>query len=116
MEARMRWPLGASLYIEPQLRWYTQSEADFYRASLVSQQPLPEYASADFRLGSFDAATVGVKLGRRLQSGSEWSTRLEYYRQSGEVPSGQIVGNQAQREQFPDLSAVIVQFGYRFGL
>jgi Protein of unknown function (DUF3570) len=116
IETRMRWPLGASLYIEPQVRWYTQSEADFYRASLVSLQPLPEHASADFRLGSFDAASVGVKLGRRMQSGSEWSTRLEYYRQSGEIPADQIIGNQARREQFPDLSAIIVQFGYRFGL
>jgi hypothetical protein len=32
------------------------------------------------------------------------------------VPREQIVGNQAGREQYPDLSAVIVQFGYRFRL
>ena len=32
------------------------------------------------------------------------------------MPREQIIGNQANREQYPDLSAVIVQFGYRFRL
>ncbi|HEY5809044.1 MAG TPA: DUF3570 domain-containing protein, partial [Povalibacter sp.] len=116
VEAKLRWPVGASSYIEPQLRYYTQSEADFYRASLVDSQALPQYASADFRLGNFDATTVGMKFGHRTTGGNEWSTRLEYYQQTGQVPGNQIIGNQANREQYPDLSAVIIQFGYRFGL
>jgi len=115
LETKLRWPVGAGNFIEPQLRYYTQSEADFYRSSLVDGQPVPEFASADFRLGNFDAITVGVKFGHRTASGNEWSTRLEYYQQSGDVPKEQILGNQARREQYPDLSAVIVQFGYRFG-
>ena len=116
LETALRWPLGDASYIEPQLRYYTQSEADFYRASLVAGQPLPTYASADFRLGNFDATTVGVKFGHRTAGGNEWSTRLEYYQQSGDIPGNQIIGNQANRPQYPDLSAVIVQFGYRFGM
>lgn len=116
LETRLRWPLGAANFIEPQLRYYTQSAADFYRSSLVADQPLPAYASADFRLGEFDAVTLGVKFGHRTATGNEWSTRLEYYQQSGDVPGNQIIGRQAAREQYPDLSAVIVQFGYRFGL
>jgi hypothetical protein len=116
LDARLRWPIGAASYIEPQLRYYTQSEAEFYRASLVTGQPLPRYASADFRLGNFDAVTAGVKFGHRTASGNEWSTRLEYYMQSGDVPRQQIIGNQANREQYPDLNAVIVQFGYSFRL
>jgi hypothetical protein len=113
-DARLRWPMGQSFFIEPQLRYYMQSEADFYRSSLRADEPLPQYASADFRLGSFDAVTLGVKVGGTTSGGSEWHTRLEYYMQSGEVPSDQIIGNQAQREQYPDLSAVIVQFAYKF--
>lgn len=113
-DASVRWPLGGTYFIEPQLRYYMQSEADFYRSSLRADEALPEFASADFRLGSFDAVTVGVRLGGTTQSGSEWSTRLQYYMQSGEIPSQQIIGNQAHREQYPDLSAVIVQFGYKF--
>jgi hypothetical protein len=114
LETRLRWPLGASNYIEPQLRFYTQNEADFYRASLIDGEPLPSFASADFRLGNFDATTLGIKFGHRTVSGGEWSARLEYYQQSGDIPSEQIIGNQSAREQYPDLNAVIVQFGYRF--
>jgi hypothetical protein len=114
LDGRVRWPMGDSFFIEPQLRYYMQSEADFYRSSLRADESLPEYASADFRLGSFDAVTVGLKLGGTTLGGNEWNTRLEYYMQSGEVPSEQIIGNQAQREQYPDLNAVIVQFAYKF--
>jgi Protein of unknown function (DUF3570) len=115
-EVSLRWPIGADNYIEPQLRYYTQNEADFYRASLVAGGLLPQYASADYRLGNFDATTIGLKFGHRTASGNEWSARLEYYQQSGAIPSAQVIGNQAGREQYPDLNAVIAQFGYRFGL
>jgi hypothetical protein len=114
-EVRVRWPLGDG-YIEPQLRYYTQSAADFYRASLVGGAALPRYASADFRLGDFDATTLGIKYGHGTAGGNEWSIRAEYYQQNGSVPREQIIGNQANREQYQDLSAVIVQFGYRFRL
>lgn len=115
-ELKLRWPIGASSYVEPLLRYYMQSEADFYRASLVQGQPLPTEASADFRLGDFDAVTAGVKFGHRTAGDNEWSVRLEYYQQDGSVPPEQLIGRQLTREQYPDLSAVIVQFGYRFGL
>ena len=116
VDARLRWPVGAASFIEPQLRYYMQNEADFYRSSLVNGQPLPQYASADFRLGNFDAVTVGLKFGHRTAEGNEWTTRLEFYQQTGDIPANQIIGNQANREQYPDLSAVIAQFSYRFGI
>jgi hypothetical protein len=115
-EVKLRWPIGAASYIEPQLRYYAQTEADFYRVSLANGEPLPQYASADFRLGNFDAVTAGLKFGRSTSSGSEWSARLEYYQQSGDAPRDQIIGNQARRELYPDLKAVIAQFSYRFRL
>lgn len=115
-DVRLRWPVGAASYIEPQLRYYLQGQADFYRSSLVQGQPLPTFASADFRLGEFDAVTVGFKYGHRMTGGSEWSTRLEYYQQSGTVPRNQLIGNQLNREQYPDLSAIIAQFSFQFGM
>ena len=115
LEGRYRIALGEGSYFEPHLRYYMQSEADFYRASLVDSQPLPSFASSDFRLGDFDAWTVGAKFARTTRRGDEWSVRLEYYLQTGDVPADQIVGNQASREQYPDLSAVIAQFSYKFG-
>jgi hypothetical protein len=93
------------MYVEPTLRFYTQTAADFYRLSLPLGQPLPQFASADYRLSDFDATTVGLKFGRELSSGQQWSARLEYYKQTGNV----------NRDQTPGLKAVIAQFTYRFG-
>ena len=103
VEARLRWPIGEFSYIEPQLRYYTQSAADFYRSSLLDGDPLPSFASADSRLADFDGVTLGLKYGHRTVSGNEWSARVEYYQQTGNVPGDQLIGNQSRREQFPDL-------------
>jgi hypothetical protein len=85
-----------------------------YRLSLDSSQPLPAFASSDYRLGEFDAVTAGLKYGWKTRSGNDMSVRLEWYTQSGNVPADQLIGNQALRDNYPDLNAVIVQFSYRF--
>lgn len=115
LDLHYRWPLSASGYLEPHLRFYTQSHADFYRLSLTDGAPLPAYASADYRLGDFDALTIGLKYGWKLASGNEVSARIEYYRQDGEAPRNRLIGNQLAREMYPDLEAIIAQIGYRFG-
>ena len=47
-------------YLEPQLRWYTQSKADFYHRYLnASDHSNNEFASADYRLGDLDTYTMG---------------------------------------------------------
>ena len=101
--------------ITPHLRFYTQSEAEFYRLSLPDPNdpngaPLPEFASSDYRLGKFDGITAGLKFGWKTRNGNDLSMRVEWYQQSGTVPAGQIIGNQAGRDNYPDLNAVIVQF------
>ena len=93
----------------------SQTEAEFYRASVIDGDPLPQYASSDYRLGDFDALTAGIKYGWKMESGNDMSVRLEYYMQRGEVPAAQIIGNQSQRELYPDLDAIIANFSYRFG-
>lgn len=115
VDAKLRLPLNDNSYLEPHLRYYTQTEAGFYRASLIDGDPLPQYVSSDYRLGDFDAITTGLKYGWKTASGSEMSVRLEYYRQQGDVPAGQVIGNQNQREIYPDLEALIFNFSYRFG-
>lgn len=114
IDLRYRWPLGDRSYIEPHFRYYTQSHAEFYRTSLDSTQPLPMHASADYRLGEFDAITFGVKYGWRTESGNDWSARLEWYSADGSVPAGLLIGNQGNREIYPDLDAIIAQFSYHF--
>ncbi|MDH3481082.1 MAG: DUF3570 domain-containing protein [Gammaproteobacteria bacterium] len=114
VDLRYRIPFGANRYLEPHLRFYTQTDAEFYRLSIPDSLPLPGHASADYRLGNFDAITAGLKYGWRTHNDNEMSVRIEGYRQTGSVPADQLIGNQVSRDNFPDLNAIIVQFGYRF--
>ena len=116
LDVRFRWPVGDSSYIEPHLRFYAQNEAEFYRLSLDSSQALPEFASSDYRLGNFDALTAGLKFGWKTRNDNDMSVRVEWYTQSGTIPEGQLIGSQADRDNYPDLNALIVQFSYHFGL
>lgn len=114
VDLRYRIPWGAERYFEPHVRFYTQTQAEFYRLSLVDGIALPRFASADYRLGDFDALTVGVKFGWKTRNDNQMNARLEWYGQSGTVPGNQIIGNQAGRNNYPDLNAIIFQVGYRF--
>lgn len=114
LDAKLRWPLGERAWLEPHLRVYTQGEADFSRASLPAGEPLPAFASADYRLAAFDAITAGVQAGWRTASGNEWAVRLEYYRQEGEIPSSQLFGGQSSDALYPGLDAVILDVSYGF--
>ena len=112
-EARYRWNINDRSYLEPHLRWYTQSAADFYRTVLFAGDALPEFATADYRLADLDAYTIGAKYGLRTDHG-EFSVRLEYYQQSPTESPGSAVGDLAGFDLTPDMKAVIVQFGYQF--
>jgi hypothetical protein len=114
LDLKLRWPIGEKSYVEPHLRFYTQSEADFYTISLVDGGALPTFASADYRLGNFDAVTAGLKYGWTTRGGNEMSIRAELYRQTGSISSDLLIGNQVGRETYPDLDAIILQFSYRF--
>ena len=112
-EARYRWNINDRSYLEPHLRWYSQSAADFYRTVLFAGDALPEFASADYRLADLDAYTIGAKYGLQTDHG-EFSVRLEYYQQSPDESPGSAVGELAEFDLTPDMKAVIVQFGYQF--
>jgi hypothetical protein len=114
LEGRLRWPVSGSSYLEPHLRYYTQTAADFYRLSIPDDGALPAFATADYRMGEFDAITLGLKFGHVLPSGNEWGVRLEYYQHANDLASSQLIGDQRNREQVLDLNAVIAQFSYRF--
>jgi len=114
LDLRLRWPLGDRSYLEPHLRFYTQSEADFYTVSLIEGQTLPTFASNDYRLGNFDGLTAGIKYGWTTRNGHDLSVRLELYQQRGDIPADKLIGNQVGTVSYPDLDAVIAQFTYRF--
>jgi hypothetical protein len=114
IDLHYRWQFGAGKYLQPHLRFYSQNEADFYHTVLFDGQPLPQFATADYRLGRFDAFTIGLKYGKETQSG-EFSTRLELYRQTGTADSAARVGSLRNLDLYPDLTAIIAQFSYKFG-
>jgi hypothetical protein len=114
LELRYRWSFGAR-YLQPHVRFYQQTAADFYRVVLFAGAPLPAYATADHRLGEFDGVTMGVKYGQPTAGGGEWSARIEYYTQTGNVAQGSAVGALAGFDLYPDLNALIAQFTYKFG-
>ncbi|HEU4590513.1 MAG TPA: DUF3570 domain-containing protein [Steroidobacteraceae bacterium] len=116
LEGRLRFPLGELGYLEPHLRYYTQTAASFYRYSLADGAPLPEFATADARLADLDAYTAGLKYGRQTSGGNEWSARLEFYHQTSKAPAATLIGSQVGNVQMPDFDAVILQFGYHFSL
>ncbi len=113
LETRYRWNISERSYLEPHLRYYTQTAADFYRTVLFAGNPLPAAASADYRLADLDAYTVGAKFGHLTDRG-EFSVRLEYYRQESTPSPGSDVGQLANYELILPTSAAILQFGYRF--
>jgi len=68
-------------YLEPHLRLYHQTAADFFHHSLLYGEPLPQYASADYRLDEMTSVTLGLKYGHPAWGGT-LRFRLEYLYQS----------------------------------
>jgi hypothetical protein len=115
LELRYRFGFGAQRYLQPHVRFYQQTAAEFYRTVLFDGAPLPAYATADHRLGEFDGFTFGLKYGQATARGGEWWARIEYYTQTGNASPGSAVGSLASFDLYPDLNALIAQFNYKFG-
>jgi hypothetical protein len=119
-QLHLRWSLSnRDRYVEPSFRWYRQTAADFYTPFILNTAaPSTGNESADSRLGPFHALTFGLKYAEQLADqgnhiGSEFSARVEYYRQTFDetmpVPAG-LHG----LDLYPDLKAILVQIGWRF--
>jgi hypothetical protein len=111
-ELHFRRDLNARHYLQPHLRWYRQTAADFFVHSLTDEQPLPAYASADPRLAAFTAYTAGLKYGYRLANGHTLSARAEYYFKRGDSSPPEAVGALRDFDLFPAIGAIIVQLEY----
>lgn len=95
VDLRYRVALGGGWHLEPLVRLYRQTAADFWRGWLVEGQDWTSAsntanvanASADPRLGAFSANTVGLKLGLPLNATSELSLRVASYKQTFKRPA-----------------------------
>jgi hypothetical protein len=119
-QLHLRWSMsGRNRYLEPTVRWYRQTAADFYTPFILStDKPITGYKSADSRLGPFHAMTYGLKFAQKLpglggRPESELSVRAEYYQQTfhERMPApGALQG----LDLYPGLKAVLIQVGWRF--
>jgi hypothetical protein len=114
LDVTWRFSLDDGYYLQPHLRWYQQSAADFYRYFLLDTEAVPKYASADYRLGELTTNTLGLKYGHSDPFGNDWSLRLEYYLQSGDGSPAEAVGQLRDQDLFPDVEAWIFQVNYAF--
>ena len=101
-------------FLQPRLRLYDQTAADFYTYFLVDGDAVPDQASADYRLGEMEATTVGIKFGREYNRQHSWSVRLEQYVQTGESSPSAAIGQLRNQDLYPDVTATIAQFSYSF--
>ncbi len=114
VDSRFRFNLSSDNYIQPHIRYYQQTAADFYRPFLIEGEPLPDAASADYRVGEMDAYTVGLKYGQKMNNNHEWAVRLEYYKQNPKNSGFDEPGVLQDLDLYPGIEALILQFNYHF--
>lgn len=112
IEGRYRFALGESSYLQPRLRLYSQSAADFYTGFLRQGEALPQYASADYRLADMRSYTVGVEYGFGAQA-KPWRISLDYYSQRPKEPGGKFGVLQSQQLS-PAVNAVLLRLNKTF--
>jgi hypothetical protein len=119
-QLHLRWSLSnRDRYIEPTMRWYRQTAAEFYTPFiLATEKPTAGYESSDARLAAFHAITYGVKYAQKLpglgsRADSEFSVRAEYYQQTLDVRTPVPEALQGL-DLYPGVKAILVQIGWRF--
>ena len=113
-DVRYRFELGGGHYLQPHVRYYTQSEADFYKPFLLdSEDEGITEASADYRLGELVTTTFGLLYGVEFSQTHEFTIRAELMNQSVDEPNNKFGALNGQ-DLSTDLNAYILQLGYTF--
>jgi len=112
VDIKYRFDLTGNRYIQPHFRFYTQSEAEFYRPFLLQGEGLPEFASADYRLADMDTFTIGAEYGWGNKN-NPWRVSLEYYLQEPTEP-GNKFGELENQELLPSVDAILLRVNKRF--
>lgn len=97
---------------EPHFRYYHQSAAQFYVPYLNAGQALPEFASADYRIGEMTTTTLGLKYGFISDTGNRSEIRAEYYLQKPQGNSMKDIPQTNRLELNPEVKAFILQYTY----
>ncbi len=130
LEAQWIQPLAGGWQVAPRLRYYSQSEADFYQTYLVSEQfyrrfnpenperpqvfnpaLLPEHFSSDHRLSGFGSVSAGLTLSKEITRGLVFESALEYYRRESHLA---LRGSDSSR--YADFDFRLISAGLRLDL
>lgn len=118
-ELSERVPLVSWLYVEPLVRYYDQSAANFFRDYLIAGQPLPAFASSDSRLGKFQALTYGLKIGVPITGHTEFDIpsselylQVQDYKQTGPSQPSGVIPALAHQNFFSGVQALSVFVGW----
>ena len=115
VDARYRIPYDNESWLEPHLRVYQQTAADFFQQGFRDNAPRPTYASADLRLGRLRTITLGATYGFRVSDmPGEWYVRAEYMGQFGEAHPADAIGVQRTYNQAPVMHVGSVVVGWTF--
>ncbi len=115
IDLKYRHPLGEELYVEPLLRYYTQSAASFYKGALIEGASLPDFASSDYRLGNMHTITVGATFGYHpFDSPGEWTLRAQYIQYAGNSSPPNAIGIQQNFDLAPPVNTYGIVLGYSF--
>jgi hypothetical protein len=105
LDFRYRYEIGTH-YIQPHIRFYRQSAADFFYPYLTEDQeadflkiedPGDRFFSSDYRLDKLTTTTIGIKYGLPVSNFGEFRIRIERMMQRG------------TKGDFKDLDATIFQ-------
>ena len=108
LDLNYRFNFANTNYIEPRIRLYQQSKADFYQNQFFvddagASDPsvnFPEFISADYRLDDMASITTGIRYGKEVGTNGHIRARLEYMYQSFE------------HSEFDTNKAIIFQIAY----
>ncbi len=107
VDLKYRNSLSNQQFIEPHIRLYRQTAADFYKHHLAIDQdvsvrfPDNNFVSADYRLDRFWSYSAGIKYGRPIGQSGRLRLRAEYMEQT------------FAHSEFKINSAVILQASYK---
>jgi len=117
VDFKYRLKTSETTFWQPHVRFYQQSEAEFYKPYYLSgSQPTAgsktEFATADYRLGEMNTMTLGIEYGHVYEDHG-WSFAAEYYLQTSTEPDNKV-GELNNQELSPDVDAFMLRFNYDF--
>jgi len=113
VDLKYRRDFAEQFFVQPHLRLYEQTAADFFRFAVDQGTPVPRFMSADERLGALRTATVGVTYGFHVPNyPGEFTARAEYIRQWGSGHPEDVVGIQRTFDVFPGVNIGSLLVGY----